>query len=222
MVVRSICSWSGGKDSALALQRAIDRGATPAALLTMFDETGERTRSHGLPRAVIEAQAAAIGVPLVTRNATWAEYTDAFANGLTQCAGHADACVFGDIDIPAHRRWCEEVCARAGVVAYHPLWQRPRRELLEEFLARGFTATIVVVRDQWLGREFLGRTLDRTLIEHLEAQGVDACGENGEYHTVITNGPLFSVPLHIRVTGEAKVADCTLLRIDLTNERGNQ
>lgn len=214
--MRCICSWSGGKDSALALQRAIESGATPVALLTMFDETTERTRSHGLSRSVIEAQADAIGLPLVTASATWAAYTDAFASELTRLAAQADMCVFGDIDIPAHRQWCEQVCARAGLSAHHPLWQNPRRALLDEFLARGFSATIVVVRNEQLGRTFLGRALDEALIHDLEAQGVDTCGENGEYHTVVTNGPLFSVPLRLQAKGEVTVADCTALQVDLT------
>jgi uncharacterized protein (TIGR00290 family) len=213
--MKGICSWSGGKDSALALQRAWERGVTPVALLTMFDESGERTRSHGLPRAVIEAQAAALKVPLVTRSATWADYTDAFADGLAHGARDADVCVFGDIDIPAHRQWCAQVCARAGVSPLHPLWQHPRRALLEQFLSAGFLATIVVVRDSQLGPAFLGRTLDWPLIHELEVQGVDPCGENGEYHTVVTDGPRFASPLPIRTVGTAHVADCTVLQVTL-------
>src|SRR5258707_4422605 len=95
-----VISWSGGKDSALALWRARARGLRPIALLTMLDETGERSRSHGLPVDVLQAQAASIGVPLVTASATWAAYTDAFVRALSGLAtSDVPACVFGDIDI---------------------------------------------------------------------------------------------------------------------------
>jgi diphthine-ammonia ligase len=211
-----VCSWSGGKDSALALQFAVEAGVRPVVLLTMLDESGERSRSHGLPLAVLEAQAAALELPLVTRSASWDDYTAVFVDELKRLAGRGlGECVFGDIDIEDHRLWCQRSCACAGMSARHPLWQRPRRDLLGEFLDRGFRATVVVVRDGVLGSSFLGRRLDWQLVEQLEAAGVDACGENGEYHTVVTDGPLFSKPLQLRHVGKKVVADCLSLQIDL-------
>lgn len=212
----SVCSWSGGKDSALALQLALDGGARPQALLTILDETGERSRSHGLPLALLQAQAAAIGLPLVTRSAGWADYTDAFVDALAALRDDGcEQCIFGDIDLDPHRRWCEDVCARAGLTARHPLWRRDRRALVEELLERGFAATIVVVRTGVLDRSFLGRRLDRGLLDELEAAGVDACGENGEYHTVVGDGPLFAEPVPLRPAGEVVVADCVCLQLAL-------
>jgi uncharacterized protein (TIGR00290 family) len=180
----------------------------------MLDESGERSRSHGLPLGLLQAQAAACGLPLVTRSASWAGYTDAFADGLAELrqAG-ARRCVFGDVDLDDHRRWCRDVCARAGLEAVHPLWGRDRRGLVEELLARGFAATIVVVRDGVLDRKLLGRRLDADLLTELEALGVDACGENGEFHTAVDDAPYFERPLRLRPDGELTVADCRCLRL---------
>lgn len=193
-------SWSGGKDSALALDRAVRDGGRLAALFTMFTEGGERSRSHGLPRSVLAAQAEALGVPLVTRSASWSGYEEAFvdgARGLGRAPHAVTDFVFGDIDLEDHRAWCVRVTARVGATAHHPLWQSPRRALLDEVFERGWRAVIVVVRDSILGRDFLGRTLDPDCIADLERAGSDACGENGEYHTVVVDGPLFRAPIEL-------------------------
>ena len=164
----------------------------------MLTEDGRRSRSHGLPRSVLEAQAAAVGVPLATGAAAWADYTDAFVRELAAVrADTTTACVFGDIDIAEHRRWCERACHAAGLVAHHPLWRRPRRELLVELLARGWRATVVTVRADILGPSVLGRVLDHDLVNEFEAAGIDVCGEQGEYHTLVTDGPLFVAPVPI-------------------------
>jgi uncharacterized protein (TIGR00290 family) len=213
-----VCSWSGGKDSALALEVAIERGYEPARLFTVLDETGRRSRSHGLPLALLEAQADALGLELVTRAAGWAEYTDAFVDGLRELrASGCSRCVFGDIDISAHRAWCVDVCERAGLDADHPLWQRDRGQLVRELVQRGYAAMLVVVRSAALDRSFLGRKLDLDLLAELEARGIDACGENGEFHTVVVDGPRFSQAIDVRVLGEYAVADCFALDLGLTD-----
>jgi diphthine-ammonia ligase len=189
-----VVSWSGGKDSALALWRARVRGLRPIALLAMLDETGERSRSHGLPVEVLEAQAAAIGVPLVTASATWDDYTTEFVRALANLAGPSvRACVFGDIDIEPHRQWCVDAAAGAGLEAIHPLWQEPRRALLQELFDAGFRATIVVLRVPDL--DLLGRELSPAVVDSIAAAGHDASGETGEYHTVVTAGPIFAAPV---------------------------
>lgn len=206
------CSWSGGKDSMLALQLAVDAGYEPRTLLTMLDETGDRTRSHGLPLSVVQGQADALGLPLVVRRATWTDYEEAFIDGLRQCAAAGCAtCVFGDIDIDDHRAWCERVSADAHVGSLHPLWQQERRGVVDAFLEREHEAVIVVVRDSALDRSFLGRKLDHELINDLEQAGVDICGENGEFHTLVVDGPLFTSPLQLRQLGILSVADCSLM-----------
>lgn len=106
--------------------------------------------------------------------------------------------VFGDIDLEEHRQWEEKVCAAAGITAHLPLWQTPRKALLDEFLALGFRAMVIATKDDPLGRRYLGRTLDAGLIREFERVGIDLCGEAGEYHTVVTAGPIFAHPLALR------------------------
>jgi diphthine-ammonia ligase len=197
-----VCSWSGGKDSCLAIHRAISAGARPAALLTILDEGGERSRSHGLTVDVLRAQSAALGIPLITRRASWEAYEPTFIAALRELreAG-VQAGVFGDVDLEEHRQWEEKVCAAAGITAYLPLWQRPRRALLDELLALGFEAMVIATKDDPMGHRYLGRTLDAELIQEFERIEIDLCGEAGEYHTVVTDGPIFVHRLALR-TGE--------------------
>lgn len=203
----TVCSWSGGKDCTLALDAAVAAGARPVALLTMLTEDGERSRSHGLRRAVLEAQAAALGLPLLTRSASWAGYEEAFVDALRELrAGGVEAGVFGDIDIEGHREWVHRVCARAGIVPVHPLWQLVRREVIGRLTARGIVAHVVAVREEALPRELLGRRVDGALAAELGRIGADLAGEFGEYHSVVVDCPLFSGPLRL-AWGDAVLRD---------------
>ncbi len=198
------CSWSGGKDSSLAVYRALAGGGRPACLLTMLTEDGRRTRSHGLPVEVIRAQADCLGVPLLTAAVSWDSYEGRFVSALRAVArGGIRSVVFGAIDIERHRQWNETVCKKAGVQCYLPLWKEDRSKLLQEWWSLGFEAMIVVIRDGVVTRDLLGSTLDRAAAECLERHGVDLCGENGEYHTLALDGPIFSWPLE--VTPESQV-----------------
>jgi len=199
-------SWSGGKDSYLALQRAVAGGGRAVALLTMLREDGRLSHSHGLPLAFVERQAAALGLPLVSRAASWDTYEAAFLDALAELRDlGAEVGVFGDIDLQPHRDWVERVSGLAGLDACLPLWLAPRRALLDELFAAGVEATIVTVNTERLGEEFLGRRLEPALIPELEAAGVDACGEEGEFHTVVTAAPLFAAPLEITRPGTLAV-----------------
>ncbi len=195
---RVFVSWSGGKDAYLALQRAVRRGAVPAAIVCMLHEDGLVSRGHGLPLALLEEQAAALGVPLVTRATTWDGYEATFVSLLHELrAQGVQAAVFGDIDLQGHRDWVEGVCEVSGLGCHLPLWQEPRRVLLDEFLGSGGHATIVAVDTSKLGAEFLGLELDAGVIARLEAAGADACGEEGEYHTMVTQASLFEHPVRL-------------------------
>ena len=194
------CSWSGGKDSCLALYRAMANGGRPASLLTILAEGGLRSRSHGLPLQVLQNQARSLGIPLLVRAASWEEYTRVFSEVLREFKSKGlDIGVFGDIDIEGHLQWVESVCKPIGIKPYHPLWQQSRKQLLTDFLEAGFKATIVVVEASKLDKSFLGRELSAAVLEEIEAEGADAAGENGEYHTVVTDGPIFSTPVPIKL-----------------------
>ncbi len=190
------CSWSGGKDSCLALYRAKANGAIPSHLVTMMVEDGTRTRSHGLATEVVQQQALSLGLPLATAATSWSEYETSFINVLHRLKmQQVNAGVFGDIDIDRHRAWEQKVCEAAHLRAYLPLWKSERQLLLQEFLDLGFSAMVVATNARSLGPEFLGRSLDRELIARFAQQGIDPSGENGEYHTIVVDGPLFAQPL---------------------------
>ena len=195
---RFFSSWSGGKDSCLALHRAFTAGAKPAYLLTIFGEDGIRSRSHGLRRDVLAAQAAAMGIPLLIRCAAWAEYESVFVDALHAIRKEGvKSGVFGDIDFLPHLEWDKNVCAQANMTPYLPLWECARLELLHEFLSLGYQAVIVSVKEDKLGKEFLGRTIDREVVNEFQKTGIDPCGENGEYHTLVVDGPLFAKGIEI-------------------------
>jgi len=193
---RFFCSWSGGKDAYLAFARAVAAGGRPGALVCMLHEDGDRSRGHGLPVALLEAQVEALGIPLVTRATTWDDYEATYVSVLHELrAQGVEAGVFGDIDLEGHRVWVEGVCELADLSCHLPLWQEPRRRLIGELLAGGVRATVVAVDAAKLDATFLGRELTAELVAELEAAGADACGEKGEYHTMVTAAPLFSAPV---------------------------
>lgn len=193
-----VSSWSGGKDSALAYYRAVMDGHVPTALFTMFEEDGTRSRSHGLPLEVMEAQAERMGLPLVIGKAGWAGYEKEFIRQLKSFKAQGiEMGVYGDIDLADHLEWVQKVSAKADMEANHPLWQEPRKDLLLELIKEGFKAVITVVDGERLDKRFLGREFTEQLIGELEASGVDACGEEGEFHTIVIDGPIFVEPVPV-------------------------
>ena len=196
------CSWSGGKDSCLALYRAITEKGMPRALFTMLSEDGERSRSHGLPVDLIEAQSEALGIPLVVRQSSWEDYEDNFLSVIRRFKEQGIECgVFGDIDLEGHLEWVERVCSAEAIRPYEPLWKEARQDILKEFMELGFEATVIVTKQGSLDKSFLGRTLDPKVIADMVEAGIDASGEEGEYHTVVTDGPIFSSPVNLQEKG---------------------
>jgi uncharacterized protein (TIGR00290 family) len=193
--MRAFFSWSGGKDSMLALHRALAEGVRVEALLAMFDEGGERSRSHAIPPQLMQAQADALGIELVIGRAGWADYEAVFTARLREFAARGiTRGLFGDIDLQPHRAWEEKVCAAAGLHAELPLWQEPRHALVDELLALGYRARVVCVDARFLDASFCGREFDAAFLADLP-EGVDACGENGEFHTFVFDGPRFAQPV---------------------------
>ncbi len=191
-------SWSGGKDSALACYNAIKNDKVKVAyLLNMLSENGTHSRSHHLSVAVLRSQAEAMGIPIVQRQAGWGGYEEEFKSALAVFKEEGvEAGVFGDIDVQEHRDWVERVSSESGLSAMLPLWQRSREALMAEFISLGFKAVVVTVKLECLGREWLGRHLDKDFVRQIKQLGtVDLCGENGEYHTFVYDGPLFRRPV---------------------------
>lgn len=196
-----LCSWSGGKDSCFALMKAVESGFVPKILLNVMNEEGEISRSHGIPRQILQAQAHLMDLPVHLIESSWSEYEKRFVDALQSLKKQYDVthAVFGDIDLQAHRDWEEMVCEKSGLKAILPLWQQNRKQLVLDMLASGIE-TIIVSCNETLGPDFLGRQITEELIEELELLGVDVCGENGEYHTLVLNCPLFSEKLNVEVT----------------------
>jgi diphthine-ammonia ligase len=180
--------------------QAIKQGYTPAVLLNVMNENGKISRSHGIPAPILQAQAKAAQLPIHLISSSWQDYEQYFSAALIQIkekysVTHA---VFGDIDLQAHRDWEEKVCNNAGLTAVLPLWQQDRRSLVMQMLDSGIQ-TMIVSCNEVMGTSFIGKTLTPSLIDELEALGVDACGENGEFHTLVYDCPLFQQPLQIEV-----------------------
>jgi uncharacterized protein (TIGR00290 family) len=198
------CSWSGGKDSCYALMKALQNGHSLKAIVNMMNENGRISRSHGLPLSVLEQQARAMQVPLIAEATSWNEYQLHFVQSLNRIRQDfsVEAMVFGDIDLQQHRDWEEMVCSKANLQALLPIWKEERTALVQEMLDAGLEIMIVSC-NTLMGERFLGERLTSSLCTELDSIGVDVCGENGEFHTVVINCPIFknsiSLPSHSNV-----------------------
>lgn len=201
MQKNTVCSWSGGKDSCFALMQAMLQGYSPKVLLNVLNEEGKISRSHGIPAGILKAQAHAAGLPIHLISSSWQQYEDHFTQALQKLKENfgLSYAVFGDIDLAAHKEWEEKVCDTAGLTAILPLWQQPRKELVLQMLQSGIT-TMIVSCNETMGERFIGKIITPALVDELESMGIDACGENGEYHTLVLNCPLFSAPLNVVVS----------------------
>lgn len=199
--VHFVASWSGGKDSALAYYRALQVGMVPKKILTMFEEDKEISKSHAIPFDVMQAQVDRLGVPFLIKPASWGSYEEQFSNAMDTCRAEGMTHgVFGDIDLQDHLEWVQTTCAKSDIIAVHPLWNMSRRAVVEELLAAGFEAWIIVVNTKMMPASYVGKKLTRELMEELEAAGIDSCGENGEFHTIVVDGPIFSERIPIVIS----------------------
>jgi diphthine-ammonia ligase len=190
-------SWSGGKDGWLALTHARAAGHDVRYALTMFDESGARSRSHAVPPDVMALQARALGLEPVSARAPWQSYEQALVAALRDLARRGvDRVIFGDIDIAAHRAFEERVCAAAGLAAELPLWRQERAALVEEMFGHGLKAIVVTTDDRYLDGGYCGRRFDRAFVAALP-RAVDRCGENGEFHTFVIGGAGFEGDLPV-------------------------
>lgn len=200
---KALVSWSSGKDSAWTLHVLRQAGRYDIrALLTTVNQRYERVAMHAVRIRLLRAQASAAGLPLwevpLPDPCSNAEYeavmrevvVRAQAEGITTIA-------FGDLFLDDIRGYRETQLAGTGIAPMFPLWRRPTRALAEEMIAAGLEATITCVDPRKLAPEFAGRRFDRALLDQLP-QSVDACGENGEFHTFVHAGPMFSAPIAVR------------------------
>jgi uncharacterized protein (TIGR00290 family) len=194
--------WSGGKDSAMALNvLRQQRDLRVAALLTTVTEGYQRISMHGVRRTLLQRQAEATGLPLyevrIPPQCVNPVYEARMREALLSQKENGVHCVaFGDIFLQDLREYRERNLAQVGMKAIFPIWKRDTRELTQEFCAMGFRAIAVCIDSTKLSREFAGRELDESFFRDLPA-GVDPCGENGEFHTFVYDGPIFSIAIAV-------------------------
>lgn len=186
------CSWSGGKDCCFALMEVKAMGYTPKVLLNMMNKDERTSRSHGLPVAMLEEQAKAMNLTLLSIPTAQEDYEENFIKALKILKDeyNIDYIVYGDIDLVVHREWQERVCKIAGMEAFLPLWNR-KREVLAQEIANSGIETIIVSCNLRMGEKFLGRVYNSELIQEFIEMGIDTCGEDGEFHSMVVDGPLF-------------------------------
>ncbi|HEY8953437.1 MAG TPA: ATP-binding protein [Candidatus Dormibacteraeota bacterium] len=185
--------WSGGKDSALALARARTMGIQVDRLLSFYDSATGRVRFHATRVAMLEAQAAAIGIQLKAVPTTWPEMEASLRTELRTLADEGFiGVVLGDIHLADVRAWYEERVTEAGLEHLEPIWGEPPQQLLEEFVMSGGRAVLTCVDLSKLDDAWLGRIIDRKFADEIAGTGIDPCGENGEYHSFAFAGPVFA------------------------------
>lgn len=204
MKEKIVFCWSGGKDSALALNRILrDDRYEIVSLLTTCNEHFQRVSMHGVRLELLDAQAQFIGLPLekifVSQRSSNDEYQQKMsACLLTHKARGVTACAFGDIFLEDLKRWREGNLAKVGMRGIFPIWKIDSRELIREFLTLGFGTVICCANDAYLGEDSVGRNIDAEFIRTLPAN-VDPCGENGEFHSFAFAGPVFKQPVKFKV-----------------------
>ena len=199
---QTFSSWSGGKDCCLACHRALASGLKVRYLANTVTEDGQRSCSHGLSANIIQIQSQAIGIPLVQCRTTPDTYEAEFKNMLRSFKQEGiDGGIFGDIDFNEHREWIERVCQEVAIIPHLPLWGESQYKLLKAFVTLGFEAIVIAARTDFFGEEVLGRKIDSDFIKQLaklkETEEITLCGEAGEYHTLVIDGPLFQKRVEI-------------------------
>ncbi len=191
-----LISWSGGKDSSLALYEIQkNRDYEITALITTVTSDYDRVSMHGLRTSLLEEQGSSLNVPLekvfISKNASNEEYESSFNKVLLNYkeSGIRDV-VFGDLFLEEIKKYREDLLEKIGMECIFPIWKRDTVKLAKTFIELGFKAITVCVDSNVLGKEFAGREFDEHLLDDLP-QGIDPCGENGEFHTFVYDGPIF-------------------------------
>jgi len=187
-----LASWSGGKDSCFALYEAMDKGYRISHLVNFISQEFHRVSFHGTEAKLIQLQSQAIGIPLLQKETTPDGYEQEFKEAVQGLIpGGVEGMVFGDIYLQEHRDWVERVCRDLGIKAIEPLWGKNTEDILSGFIKKGFEAVVVSAKSDLVDEDWIGRRIDKAFMEYLKKKDIDLCGENGEYHTVVTNGPIF-------------------------------
>ena len=201
-----VLSWSGGKDSALALAALRDDPRIDVrALFTSVTRGYDRISIHGVRRTLLHAQARAVGLPLIEielePQSSNAAYEAAFRGGIDRVRAsfpEVGGIAFGDLFLEDVRAYRERLVASTGFATHYPIWGRSTAGLAREFVAAGYVAHLVCVDTTQLSGSFAGRRFDEAFLAELPATA-DPCGERGEFHTFVSDGPIFTTPVTVRV-----------------------
>ncbi len=214
--MKLIASWSGGKDGCFALHKALQDGHQVQSLLVMMQDKNT-SNFHMIPSQLLDAQAKAIGIPILKVPTTPQKYEEDFKKALQDAKNKdVEGIITGDIfDVALHEPgWLDKITKEIGLTPVRPLWHRDTTEVLNEWINEGFKATVVRVKKEFLDMDYLGRTLDRGFFNDLKNLGnVDLCGERGEYHTFVTDGPIFKERIEIQETKTSTINDWGRLEI---------
>jgi len=198
-----ISSWSAGKDSCLACYKAMKQGYNVEYLLNFISKEHKRCCFHGIESELIQMQSELIGVPLVQKEVSpdMQKYEEEFKGAVIELKNNGiKGMVFGDIYLEEHKEWIERVCNDLKIKPLEPLWNISPEKLLEEFISLGFKAIVVSCKADVFGKDFVGRFVDNNLLDEIKAKNICPCGENGEFHTFVIDGPLFKKRIEITKT----------------------
>jgi uncharacterized protein (TIGR00290 family) len=205
--VKTLLAWSSGKDSAWTLHVLRRQNVEVGALLTTINEAADRVAMHGVRRSLVEAQSEAVGVPLWKAPLPWPCANEDYESRLAEACRRAvaegfDSIAFGDLFLRDVREYRERQLAGSGLTPLFPLWGIPTASLARDMIAAGLRARITCVDSTALDGGFAGREFDHALLAELPER-VDPCGENGEFHTFVCDGPMFRAPVGVEA-GEVR------------------
>lgn len=193
--MKVISLWSGGKDSCFACYKAKQQRYEIISIINFVDSDRLKSVSHGLSANIIQRQAGLTNMPLFQKAMSIKGYTDAFKALVEELKAKNDirGIVFGDIYLQEHRDWIDKVCEELKVKAILPIWTEDTERLIKEIIDSGFKSIVISTNKDILGEEWLGREIDDAFIKDLKTMGnIDLCGEKGEFHTFVYDGPIFN------------------------------
>lgn len=213
--MKFVMSYSCGKDSTLALHKMIEQGNEPVALIVMFNQEAERSYFHGADAKLLKKYEEALQLPLIMVPTDGNDYHLAMEKALRQAKTiGAEAACFGDIDIEGNRKWSEERCINTGLESIFPLWHKGREENVHEIIELGYKCVIKSINNTKIPKALLGKVIDQEAVAVMETCGIDICGENGEYHTLTVDGPIFKKPLEYETGNILDFGDYSVVEVD--------
>ena len=200
-----VISYSGGKDAAFACYLAMQSGLTPVVAVTVFDRENEYSWFHRFPESLLNRVESSLGIPVEIIDITADRYEKDFEYTI-QSFG-ANLVVFGDVDIQEHYDWCDARCRNVGMKCVFPLWKMDRLKVVSEMIDAGFRVVITSIDTTKMNESYLGKNLTHELVSQMINDGIDPCGENGEFHTFAYDGPLFRTKIEYAVDKTERIGN---------------